>query len=331
MAFFDEFTAALKKKWLQYYELNYDWLALQMQLESTETPDGGRRPPSYLILGVLNALEPKLAQLMLPFTKLNSDADALIDVLGLNVDPEIALGRKPPDAKKAAPAALAPTETPSVEEAFEAPTEAAVGGFGASLDDLDTDVTEVSSDEDTAEFAGMAMAAIDAEESEEEEFGAFGASLDDLDTDVAQGVEVEAETEAFDEMSLDDMDAEAVEESGNEALMDMSDLAFDEEESLEEASEAPLADIEEFTADVWVEETVVEVTTEVSSAELGDLALDSWSDESSEESTEELLTELGDFDVFGEESSESEEADAFGDMTFEEFGDLNVEEADEWK
>lgn len=63
-----------------------------MEVESVYTSDGGRRPPSYLILGVINALEPELAELMVPFSKLNPDADALIDALELNFDPDLVLG-----------------------------------------------------------------------------------------------------------------------------------------------------------------------------------------------------------------------------------------------
>lgn len=92
MAFFYSFTESLKQKWLQFFQSNHDWIMLQMQVESVYTPDGGKRPPSYLILGVVNALEPKLAQLMLPFSRLNPDADTLIEVLGLHFDPNMELG-----------------------------------------------------------------------------------------------------------------------------------------------------------------------------------------------------------------------------------------------
>ncbi|WP_168371082.1 DUF5331 domain-containing protein, partial [Kamptonema sp. PCC 6506] len=92
MAFFEDLSGTLKQKWLQYYQANRSWLVLQMQVQSVSTPDGGRRPPSYLILGVLNALEPNLEQLMLPFTRLNPDPETLIEVLGLNFDPDVALG-----------------------------------------------------------------------------------------------------------------------------------------------------------------------------------------------------------------------------------------------
>lgn len=92
MAFFYSFTESLKQKWLHFFQANREWISLQMQVESVYTPDGGKRPSSYLILGVVNALEPKLAQLMLPFSKLNPDADTLVEVLGLHFDPNAALG-----------------------------------------------------------------------------------------------------------------------------------------------------------------------------------------------------------------------------------------------
>lgn len=92
MAFFKDFSTALKDKWLQYYQANREWLVLQMDLNSIPTPDGGRRPASSLILGTINALDPEAAQLMLPFSKLNPDPEKLIEVLGLHFDPDLALG-----------------------------------------------------------------------------------------------------------------------------------------------------------------------------------------------------------------------------------------------
>lgn len=91
MAFFENFTSVIRQKWLDYVQSNRNWLTLQMQRTSVRTPDGGRRPSSFLILGVVNALEPKLSNLMVPFYQLNSDEDALVEVLGLNFDPEMVL------------------------------------------------------------------------------------------------------------------------------------------------------------------------------------------------------------------------------------------------
>ncbi|MDB9373664.1 DUF5331 domain-containing protein [Nodularia sphaerocarpa] len=94
MAFFNSFTDSIRQKWLQFFQANREWIILHMASESVYTPDGGKRPPSYLILGVVNALEPKLAQLMMPFSRLNADADTLIEVLDLHFDPDIALGNR---------------------------------------------------------------------------------------------------------------------------------------------------------------------------------------------------------------------------------------------
>ncbi len=91
MAFFENFTSVIRDKWLDYFRANRTWLEVQMSSTSVRTPEGGRRPSSFLILGVVNALEPKLSNLMVPFYQLNSDEDALIDVLGLNFDPEAVL------------------------------------------------------------------------------------------------------------------------------------------------------------------------------------------------------------------------------------------------
>jgi hypothetical protein len=91
MAFFENFTQVIRQKWLDYVQSNRAWLTLQMQQTSVRTPDGGRRPSSFLVLGVVNALEPKLSNLMVPFYQLNSDEDALVEVLGLNFDPEMVL------------------------------------------------------------------------------------------------------------------------------------------------------------------------------------------------------------------------------------------------
>lgn len=90
MAFFGSLKNSLKQKWLQYFQSNRFWISLHSG--AVATPDGGKRPPSYLILGIINALEPQLAELMLPFSKLNPNVDTLIEVLGLNFDPDLMLG-----------------------------------------------------------------------------------------------------------------------------------------------------------------------------------------------------------------------------------------------
>jgi hypothetical protein len=100
MTFFENFTSALKQKWLEYFQANRSWIALQMKVTVVKTPDGGQRPSSLFILGVINAIEPKLTNLMVPFYKLNSDADALVTVLGLHFDPDLEIAKRSEDAAK---------------------------------------------------------------------------------------------------------------------------------------------------------------------------------------------------------------------------------------
>ncbi|KAF3890381.1 MULTISPECIES: DUF5331 domain-containing protein [Nostocales] len=133
MAFFHSFTDSLKQKWLQFFQINRDWITLHMEVESVYTPDGGKRPPSYLILGVANALEPKLAQLMLPFSRLNPDADTLIEVLDLNFDPDIALGNR------IIPRVETQTSGEDLASDEETSNHSHLNGFAVAAVDLDTD------------------------------------------------------------------------------------------------------------------------------------------------------------------------------------------------
>ncbi|MEH1950419.1 MAG: DUF5331 domain-containing protein [Nostoc sp.] len=133
MAFFNSFTDSIKQKWLQFFQNNRDWITLHMEVESVYTPDGGKRPPSYLILGVLNALEPKLAQLMLPFAKLNPDADTLIEVLDLHFDPDLALGNRfvgNPDVEKYVEEAAAIVDEKPEDETL---THSHTNGFASAV------------------------------------------------------------------------------------------------------------------------------------------------------------------------------------------------------
>lgn len=310
MAFFDDFTSALKQKWLQYYQLNHAWLALQMEVENVKTPDGGRRPSSYLILGVLNALEPKLAQLMLPFSKLNSDPDSLIEVLELNFDPDVALGKRPP--MKAAPTAPS-TRTPAVTQ------EVAESEF----DDL-SDFTE--SEESDSDAAILGIAAVS-------------------ETTVAVGVFttdeaiLEEESGLGEMVDLDDLGDEpnfAVEESSADALDDIAIDDFGVDESLvelsDEESDEGFADI---SLDAFGDTTDTEELSETSDSEFSGLT-DVWGGETTEDLSEESLADFGDLslDDFGSESEKKseDEEDAFGSLDFDPFADLNQNSLDdEWK
>lgn len=152
MAFFDSFTDSLKQKWLQFFQNNRDWITLHMQVESVYTPDGGKRPPSYLILGVVNALEPKLAQLMLPFAKLNPDADTLIEVLDLHFDPDFALGNRfvNPEVERFVEEAAAVIDEKREDETL---THSHTNGFAAVA--VVQEFTIVDSDEQSLEISEL--------------------------------------------------------------------------------------------------------------------------------------------------------------------------------
>ncbi|MFB2937896.1 DUF5331 domain-containing protein [Aerosakkonemataceae cyanobacterium BLCC-F154] len=308
MAFFDDFTSALKQKWLQYYQLNHSWLALQMEVENVKTPDGGRRPSSYLILGVLNALEPKLAQLMLPFSKLNSDPDSLIEVLELNFDPDVALGKRPP--MKAAPTAPSAEATSATEEEAESELDD-LSGFGES--------EESDSDAAVLGIAAVSGATVGA--------GVFAAS--EL---------IQEEESGLEEMDLDDLGDEssfAIEESAEEGLDDIVVGDLGTEESLElsdEDSEEGFADI---SLDAFGDTSDTEELSETSDSEFGELT-DVWGGDTTEELSEESLADFGDLslDDFGSESEKKseDEEDAFGSLDFDPFADPNQNSLDdEWK
>ncbi|MCL1473951.1 DUF5331 domain-containing protein [Argonema antarcticum] len=314
MAFFDDFTAALRQKWLQYYQVNHAWLALQMELEAVKTPDGGRRPPSHLILGILNALEPKLAQLMLPFARLNPSPDALIEVLELNIDPDIALGNKPASKPEPlpAPSIVTPPVVAPIEDAFDEEEESLVEPVmvvsqttvelsEGEIDDLDDEPSIVLIESETESFGDIALDEFgdsSSEESVEEDEGFGGIALDEFG-DSSDEVSVE-EDEGFGDIALDEF---------GETASVSEELSGEEDESFGDIT------LDEF-ADNSSDEPRVE-----SDADFG-TDLEAWGDESPEE----LEVDLGDMtlDEFGDTSSkelEEDDLDAFGDISFDPFGE----------
>jgi hypothetical protein len=93
---FDKFQVNLKYKWLDYYQVNRDWLVKLTDKNGTwyKTGEGGKRPNSNLILGTITALEPRLAELLDAFCELNGEPNALVETLGLNFDPDIELAKQ---------------------------------------------------------------------------------------------------------------------------------------------------------------------------------------------------------------------------------------------
>jgi hypothetical protein len=214
MAFFHSFTDSIKQKWLQFFQNNRDWITLHMEVESVYTPDGGKRPPSYLILGVLNALEPKLAQLMLPFAKLNPDADTLIEVLDLHFDPDFALGNRflvNPDVEKYAEEAADVIDEKPEEETL---THAHTNGFASAvvqefvMVNSDEQSLEISALEETENgFGGISLTnghnskdeSLETPNLEADEFGEIA-----FDTDTTAVMEVKLDDEVLEDIPLDE-------------------------------------------------------------------------------------------------------------------------------
>ncbi len=101
---FEELKQTLPAKWLNYYQTNKDWIKALTSSRNWwhKTPDGGKRPPADIIIGAVTALEPKLALWLTPFCQLNNDGNRLIEVLGLNFDPEKALQKLAEEAQSLA-------------------------------------------------------------------------------------------------------------------------------------------------------------------------------------------------------------------------------------
>ncbi|MEM1170496.1 MAG: DUF5331 domain-containing protein [Cyanobacteria bacterium P01_H01_bin.35] len=342
MVFFQQLSTSLKQKWLEYYQKNRPWLILHMTEQNTvQTPDGGRRPVSYLILGILNALDPELEALMLPFSKLKADADSLVEVLGLNFDPDIAIGVKsgsPLD--KSTP--ISPLDAPN-EDALESP----------SVDQpLMPDTIEDSNDLGTAAAAaitgaaavagGVALAAGLDQDSDDLLDDDQGESDLELESDDDLDMGLDSDSEADDDLDLD-IDSAADEldmelDSGSEADDDL-DMGLDSDSETDDDLDMGLdldsetdddLDLGEDSSDFLAED--IPDPFEDTSAKLDESGLDELGDDDvnlfGEDSTDEIgdidLSDLGDDNQFDDLSS-----DDLGDLDLGLDGeDLNLDEAD---
>ncbi|MEH2371366.1 DUF5331 domain-containing protein [Nostoc sp.] len=238
MAFFNSFTDSIKQKWLQFFQNNRDWITLHMEVESVYTPDGGKRPPSYLILGVLNALEPKLAQLMLPFAKLNPDADTLIEVLDLHFDPDLALGNRfvvNPDVEKYVEEAASVIDEKPEDETL---THAHTNGFAAVA--VVEEFTIVDSEDESLGISEL----------EETENGFGDISLTNGHNSKDESLEISSlEADEFGEIAFD-----------STAAMEVK-LDEDEDEAL---GDSPLDEnaFKDVLSDVWGDETALQKAEE---------------------------------------------------------------------
>lgn len=99
-----EIKKKLKEKWLDYWEINHDWIIIFCNYSSNrwrKTPDEGKRPMSEIILGIICGLELDFAKdFMETLVSLNKDSDALIISLGLNFDPDIELEKRREEKEK---------------------------------------------------------------------------------------------------------------------------------------------------------------------------------------------------------------------------------------
>jgi Family of unknown function (DUF5331) len=257
MAFFHSFTDSIKQKWLQFFQNNRDWITLHMEVESVYTPDGGKRPPSYLILGVLNALEPKLAQLMLPFAKLNPDADTLIEVLDLHFDPDLALGNRfvvNPDVERYVEEAAAIVDEKPEDETL---THSHPNGFVAVA--VAQEFTMVDSDDESLGIGEL--------EETENGFGDISStnghnskdeSLQSSSLEADEFGEIAFDSTAAMEVKLDEDEEEALEDSplDENAFKDVLSDVWGDETALQKAEESNEFLGEELPAGVFDESEI---------------------------------------------------------------------------
>jgi Family of unknown function (DUF5331) len=106
MRTFTETKKDLKEKWLDYWEINREWILIFCtKYDSNKrwipTPDKGNRPMAEIILGIICGLEPDFAQdCMETLMSLSQDSNALINALGLNFDPDIELKKRREEREK---------------------------------------------------------------------------------------------------------------------------------------------------------------------------------------------------------------------------------------
>ncbi|MGB3404737.1 MAG: DUF5331 domain-containing protein [Microcoleaceae cyanobacterium] len=291
MAFFNEFTVNLKQKWLQYYQANRNWLVLQMDLNPVPTPDGGRRPASALILGTINALDSDAAQLMMPFSQLNPDPDRLVEVLGLNFDPDMALGN------------------PSASSAT---TPMAVSG-GVSMPPAPPPVAPPPITGEMAAVSGVAAAAMGG--------AAIASALDETEAQLEMDLEAEEDLD----MDLHADDDLAVEDDLDIGLDTDDDLGMDLDAD-DDLADLQLDGMEDADSD---DLTQLESATDINDTDdfdLGDLDLDEdlGGDDATSDDLDDLdLGDLGDDDL-GDLSD-----DDFDEMSLDDLGEVTTGDLDE--
>lgn len=82
----EQLKTNLKTKWLNYYQINRNWI--KERNDFTSTPDQGRRPSDQLMIGIIAGLEPQMSDVLLNFFKVNASYNQVIQALELNFDPD---------------------------------------------------------------------------------------------------------------------------------------------------------------------------------------------------------------------------------------------------
>ncbi|AFZ59437.1 DUF5331 domain-containing protein [Anabaena cylindrica FACHB-243] len=245
MAFFNSFTDSIKQKWLQFFQVNRDWITLQMAIESVYTPDGGKRPSSYLILGVVNALEPKLAQLMFPFAKLNPDADTLIEVLDLHFDPDIVLGNR-----------LSPTTEPKryldVSEDIPEVLEDIAEDVLEEEPSASTDLSDVGEEDIDQEFTMIDVTQVNWDESNSlVDDNAFD-EISLADASILEESEPASSVETVDEFSGISFESMTLSEDNNASAL--GDLNLSDDNGFDDLGQPEESAFRDVLSDVWGDE-----------------------------------------------------------------------------
>ena len=102
----EQFKTELKDKWLDYYQINRNWLQSFMNKNSSwannvkyegelEDPKyTPRRPNAHFILGIVTVLEPQTQGWLALCPHLQTDPNLIVKALNLDFDPELELEKR---------------------------------------------------------------------------------------------------------------------------------------------------------------------------------------------------------------------------------------------
>ena len=97
---FEQLKAELKERWLDYYEINHEWIkvaAIHKTHTWAEVVDGKSVtmtcPDSKLVIGVVSDYDPRVSEFIQVATQFSGtcNLDKIVEGLGLRFDPDIAL------------------------------------------------------------------------------------------------------------------------------------------------------------------------------------------------------------------------------------------------